>query len=59
MASLINQLNALEQAYTYKGVTHIDTDVETKPYLKVVYRKDIGLILERIENLEARVSLLE
>lgn len=57
--TLINQLNALEQAYTYKGVTHIDTDVETKPYLKVVYRKDIGLILEKIENLEARVSLLE
>lgn len=57
--TLINQLNALEEAYTYKGVTHIDTDVETKPYMKVVYRKDIGLILERIENLEARVSLLE
>lgn len=57
--TLINQLNALEQAYTYKGVTYIDTDVETKPYMKVIYRKDIGLILEKIENIEARVSLLE
>ena len=56
--------NALKQAQTYKGITYIDTSSDgASPLVQVNYKQDSNIVKNdlttRIENLEARVALLE
>lgn len=51
--TLINQLEALINAETYKNITHIDTTGEDlAPNVQVVYRKDLETMLN---NLQAQI----
>ena len=52
----IEQAEAMLNMYSYKGITHIDSDNEPSPVFEVVYFKDFETILN---NIEARLSLLE
>lgn len=55
--TLINQLNALAKLMSSKGVTLISQENNNLPFnLKVVYRKDLNIVLQ---NLEDRIKALE
>lgn len=49
--NLINQLNALQKARTYKGVTNISSDTENlNPIIKLDYYKDLGIVINNLES---------
>ena len=58
--TLKGQLENILKLNTYRNISNISVTTENEqPTLTIEYRQDLGTLVDKITNLEARVSLLE